>query len=355
MTRGPDVRDALARMSATSAPATCSPVRAVLVVSVLAACVFLVVSYQSADTVPVAVESPAPHVHLQPSGGDGVALPTWTVPVPSSMPAGGAARFDGPQAGASHTWSWMSVPSSTRNGDQGPWMDPLEVASVRMLLDPALSFLEYGSGRSTRYFSKFIGRYTAIDDSDKWCGAVANDLRDDGLTHVELACVPTDVPIAEYKAKRATEAAAWKSYAHHIQHCCQAFDAATVDILLNDGSARGIINGVALDMVGRNTLFVLHDYARDHAAYPRLSRETEMVLRTFVSIQPGGGQIAVRRPLRTHNGSDDLFGTGDYGRGAKSQSPAAADVVAATPAAPGWNVFSVASHLRCLAGTCVRA
>lgn len=331
-------------MSAASGPGLCTPVRAVLAVSVATACVFLVLSYQSADAVPVSIDAPGQHLRHSPAGPQRSAAP----------PAGDVVRG----------WTWMSVPSSTRNGDQGPWMDPLEVASVRMLLDPELSFLEYGSGRSTRYFSKFIGRYTAIDDSAKWCSAVADDLRDDGLTHVELACVPTDVPVSEYKAHRASEATAWKSYAHHIQSCCRSFDAANVDILLNDGSARGIINGIALDMVGANTLFVLHDYARDHAAYPRLSRETEMVLRTFVSIQPGGGQIAVRRPLLTGNRTrvpcgpkgcdDDLFGLGNYGQGARPQGPATGAVVAA-PAAPGWNVYSVASSLRCLSGETLSA
>ena len=245
-------------------------------------------------------------------------------------------------------WSWMSLPSSTLNRAAGPWMDPLEVAMLRLFLDPSISMLEYGSGRSTRYFSKFVGRYTSIEDKEEWCDTVRGDLLGDGLTHVELACVPKATP------ERTTREVDWYDYGHHVERCCAAFKAANVDILLNDGSARALINRVALEMVLPTTLFALHDYHRGlQDGYFYAVKRTYVVLRTFMSVQPGKGQIALRRKSTgTLPVDDDLFGVGDFGRGPRPGEAAGAVRGDYKPLAPGWNVYSVAADLRCLAGAC---
>lgn len=227
-------------------------------------------------------------------------------------------------------------------------MDPMEVSMLRLFLDPAISMLEYGSGRSTRYFSKFVGRYTSIEDKAEWCETVRGDLLGDGLTHVELACVPKAVP---YRTARDVD---WHDYAHHVEKCCGDFDAKKVDILLNDGSARALINRVTLPMVLPTTLFALHDYHRGVSeGYRHAIKHTYVVVRSFMSVQPGKGQIGLRR-LTTADlpRDDDLFGVGDYGRGPRPGETGGAVRGGYRPLAPGWNVYSVAMDLRCLAGTC---
>ena len=87
-------------------------------------------------------------------------------------------------------WRWE------RRNPGAPWLCPGTVAFCQAHLTPAMRALEFGSGRSTRWFADRVGHLTSVEHEAQWHGQVARQLAAAGVTNVTYLLVPLNHPEA---------------------------------------------------------------------------------------------------------------------------------------------------------------
>jgi len=85
-------------------------------------------------------------------------------------------------------WWW-----ERRNPDK-PWLTPEAVAFLDARLTADMVGIEFGSGRSTAWFARKIGRLTSIEHHEGWYQQVNGQLADGGITNVDYRFLPLDHP-----------------------------------------------------------------------------------------------------------------------------------------------------------------
>jgi hypothetical protein len=88
-------------------------------------------------------------------------------------------------------WVWERL-----NPDK-PWLCPGTVAFCQAHLTGAMRGLEFGSGRSTRWFAGRVGHLTSVEHNRGWYERVKQDLAAAGVANVDYRHVPLDHPEAE--------------------------------------------------------------------------------------------------------------------------------------------------------------
>lgn len=78
-----------------------------------------------------------------------------------------------------------------------PWLTRQSVDLLDQLLRPSDVALEFGSGRSTRWFAKRVRAIKSVEHDAGWHQSGLDRLKQDGTTNVELLLRPLDVPEAE--------------------------------------------------------------------------------------------------------------------------------------------------------------
>jgi len=80
-----------------------------------------------------------------------------------------------------------------RNPDK-PWLCPGSVAFCQKILTPSMKALEFGSGRSTRWFAQHVGHLTSIEHHGDWHAIVKKQLDETNLKNVDYRLVPLAHP-----------------------------------------------------------------------------------------------------------------------------------------------------------------
>lgn len=88
-------------------------------------------------------------------------------------------------------WVWEK-----RNPDK-PWMCPGTIAFCEAHLSKAMKALEFGSGRSTQWFSNLVGHLTSIEQDAGWYETVKGRLSQAGIKNVDYRHVPLNHPDSE--------------------------------------------------------------------------------------------------------------------------------------------------------------
>jgi predicted O-methyltransferase YrrM len=88
-------------------------------------------------------------------------------------------------------WMWEK-----RNPDK-PWMCPGTIAFCEAHLSPAMTALEFGSGRSTRWFATKVGTLTSIEHDAAWHAVVKEQLARARIANVDYRLIPLNHPEAE--------------------------------------------------------------------------------------------------------------------------------------------------------------
>lgn len=78
-----------------------------------------------------------------------------------------------------------------------PWLTRQSVDLLAQLLKPTDIALEFGSGRSTRWFARHVARITSIEHDATWHKMGLERLAQEGLNNVDLLLHPLDVPEPE--------------------------------------------------------------------------------------------------------------------------------------------------------------
>ena len=75
-----------------------------------------------------------------------------------------------------------------------PFLAPAAVRFLDQRLPRAGIGLEWGSGRSTRWFARRLASLVSVEYDDRWHTIVGLQLAEDGLSNVDLRLVPLDHP-----------------------------------------------------------------------------------------------------------------------------------------------------------------
>jgi len=88
-------------------------------------------------------------------------------------------------------WAWEKA-----NPDK-PWMCPGTIKFLQNNLSRSMTALEFGSGRSTLWFSTLVGNLTSVEHNSAWYEQVKQQLADAGVRNVDYRHVPLDHPMSE--------------------------------------------------------------------------------------------------------------------------------------------------------------
>ena len=86
-------------------------------------------------------------------------------------------------------WEWA-------NPDK-PWLTPGAVAFCARALDRSMHALEFGSGRSTAWFARHVGRLTSVEHAEAWYRKVREQLDRENPGQIDYRLVPLEHPEAE--------------------------------------------------------------------------------------------------------------------------------------------------------------
>lgn len=88
-------------------------------------------------------------------------------------------------------WLWERA-----NPDK-PWMCPGTIKFCQAHLSKSMVAFEFGSGRSTRWFSTLVGRLISVEHNAEWYAAVRKQLADASSSNVDYRHVPLNNPESE--------------------------------------------------------------------------------------------------------------------------------------------------------------
>ena len=104
-------------------------------------------------------------------------------------------------------WFWLSRPRMAaarlrfwlweRANPDKPWMCPDTVTFCQSHLNSSMVAVEFGSGRSTCWFPKHVGRLLSVEHNAEWYGVVRKQLASAGITNVDYRYVALNHPEAE--------------------------------------------------------------------------------------------------------------------------------------------------------------
>ena len=90
-------------------------------------------------------------------------------------------------------WVWERM-----NPDK-PWLCAGTIAFCESHLSTSMKALEFGSGRSTRWFSTRVGQLTSVEHNPQWFEIVKRQLADAKVANVDYRLVPLNHPEAEHE------------------------------------------------------------------------------------------------------------------------------------------------------------
>ncbi len=120
-------------------------------------------------------------------------------------------------------WVWEK-----RNPDK-PWLCPDTVRFCERQLTKTMRMLEFGSGRSTRWFAARVEHITSIEHQAGWYEKVKAQLAEAGATNINYQLAPLDDPEAELKDPGFVPAYVRRS---------EQFADASLDFIIIDGHYR---------------------------------------------------------------------------------------------------------------------
>jgi hypothetical protein len=129
-----------------------------------------------------------------------------------------------------------------------PWLAPGATRYLETTLRPEWTGFEWGSGRSTVWFGRRVGRLVSIEHDEHWYATVRG--RIEGLSNVELRHVPLDHPPED------TGALFYDPLPNYVAVVEEVADA-SLDIVLVDGAYRQACVAAALPKLRMGGLLVI--------------------------------------------------------------------------------------------------
>lgn len=152
---------------------------------------------------------------------------------------------------------------------QKPWLTPDAIKALELLLQPTDIGLEYGSGRSTKFFARILKHLTSVEHHEGWFEKVNLELKSEGFENVDyiLKTPNGKVPNVQFssEAQHFTPEAEYPNEDNYFQDYIELLDKypeSHFDFALIDGRARKSCALKAIDKLKPGGLLVLDNAER---------------------------------------------------------------------------------------------
>jgi Methyltransferase domain len=145
-----------------------------------------------------------------------------------------------------------------------PWITFPALRWLRAYLRPSMSVFEWGSGASTIFLARRVGRVVSIEYDAGWCEAVATRLRAHGLGNAELRHLPPEPGDDDALYRSSAAEFVGLSFRRYVQSVLEHPDRA-FDVILVDGRARLGCVVTALPKLRDDGVLILDDSEREDA------------------------------------------------------------------------------------------
>jgi len=149
-------------------------------------------------------------------------------------------------------------------GKNKPWLCPAAIEILKNTLQKDMKGLEYGSGKSTYFFSQLLGSLTSIEHHEGWYKLVKDELEKNGSSNVSYELLPSAASETKkdienrYRNPFEEENLMYQRYYSRIDE----FHDNTFDFILIDGRARVECSRRAIPKLNQGGIFVLDNSER---------------------------------------------------------------------------------------------
>ncbi|WP_166959999.1 hypothetical protein [Yeosuana marina] len=150
---------------------------------------------------------------------------------------------------------------------QRPWTSPASIIFFDRVLKDDMVGLEYGSGRSTLYFSKRIKKLVSIEHNEEWYKLVQNRLKENNIENVDYFLFPKehvdynkddlDIYLNEHDEQESKKT--FEKYYNKVNDYPDGF----FDFVIIDGRARVRSGLNSIDKLKSGGIFVLDNSERE--------------------------------------------------------------------------------------------
>jgi hypothetical protein len=137
-----------------------------------------------------------------------------------------------------------------------PWMSDTEIAKIKKYLDPKYTFLEWGSGGSTIYFSKFVKQYISIEYDINWFNQINLYIKNEDINNIKYIYCPPDNDILLPIYTDRSEEKDFISYVNIVDTLSKN----QYDIVLIDGRSRVNCANKILKYIHKQSIVFIHDF-----------------------------------------------------------------------------------------------
>ena len=148
-------------------------------------------------------------------------------------------------------------------------MEDEEISKIEEWISGKESFLEWGSGGSTLYYSQFVDNYVSIEHDESWFNRTKEIIEQRGLNNIEYHFVPTneikfddklDTAAIDLLSKSHNYKVDWHCFVDYINKPLE-FDK-KFDIVFVDGRARTMCAYNALNIIKDDGYLLFHDFKK---------------------------------------------------------------------------------------------
>ena len=151
------------------------------------------------------------------------------------------------------------------NRNRKPWLTPASIMILDRCLDPTWTGIEFGSGRSTRFFACRLKKLVSIEHNPEWYDIVSTQLQQEGVKNAECILIPGIPPEPKkVKAKRNKQEFDCDNI-HYLPYYekLNEVDDQSLDFILIDGRARVECSKRAIPKLKSKGIFVLDNSERE--------------------------------------------------------------------------------------------
>lgn len=150
-----------------------------------------------------------------------------------------------------------------------PWLTPDAIIILDTLLDKGFTALEYGSGRSTVFFSERVNKLYSVEHNEEWFNLVTESLKKHKLTGSHLRLIKPDQPVADFHSSSERQVFITEeeypnkdSFFQTYVDFLDEFDSGYFDFIIVDGRARTSCALKAIDKLKPGGLMALDNSER---------------------------------------------------------------------------------------------
>lgn len=164
-----------------------------------------------------------------------------------------------------------------------PWMSKIEIDTIVKYLDKNSVMLEYGSGGSTSYFSKFVKEYYSIEHNQDWYKKIQSSIPENVRSYYVKQSKTASNKIVAKNWEGLSGSSRFQEFYEYIQYPKELNT--KFDCVLIDGRARPECAKFIIDFLHDDGYVFIHDYWERGREYYRTVEQEYTIVESIKSGQ----------------------------------------------------------------------